>query len=208
MYVGLNGVPYPVTSYPNTTNPCTLNSQVPRIAVEFDTLHLWEEDDRQRRKLSRDKEIPSHVRSVSTSHTQMVQQRLIVEQRRRAQNRASQRAFRDRKEQHVKNLESELKELGGKYKDLEKSYDSLNSSHNSLKTEMKRLTTENEVLRSTHREGFIDSITPSPGEINEECSALFGESVFNFGNELEIIGTSSPGEIPEDLDKPNEKKRA
>ena len=43
-------------------------------------------------------------------------------QRRRAQNRASQRAFRERKEQHVKEVEAKLAEVEAKYESLEEKY--------------------------------------------------------------------------------------
>ncbi|KAK5078211.1 hypothetical protein LTR64_003382 [Lithohypha guttulata] len=42
--------------------------------------------------------------------------------RRRAQNRASQRAFRERKEKHVKGLEYQLEDLHEKHQDLLQSY--------------------------------------------------------------------------------------
>lgn len=47
---------------------------------------------------------------------------LTISQRRRAQNRASQRAFRERKEKHVKGLEHQLEELHEKHQDLLQSY--------------------------------------------------------------------------------------
>lgn len=43
-------------------------------------------------------------------------------QRRRAQNRASQRAFRERKDRHLKGLEYQLENLGEKHHDLMQSY--------------------------------------------------------------------------------------
>jgi hypothetical protein len=188
MYAGLNDISYSAASYPNTTNPYAFDGQVPRIAVEFDARHLWEEADRQRRKLSRDKEIPPHVHSASLPRIPMAPNKwLIIKQRRRAQNRASQRAFRDRKEQYVKNLENQLKELGEKYKDLEKSYDDLNSSHDALKTELKRLTTEIELLRSTPGDDLSALLTPSP---EQTSSVFFGEGVFDFGNGMENINTA------------------
>ncbi len=67
-------------------------------------------------------------------------------QRRRAQNRASQRAFRERKEKHVKGLEFQLESLHEKHQDLLQSYtkqvDSivkLNSKIAHLQTELKTL---------------------------------------------------------------------
>lgn len=79
-------------------------------------------------------------------------------QRRRAQNRASQRAFRERKEKHVQHLEHELEELENKHRTLEKSYTDLDSTHAQLKQEVKQLRSELESVKSS-REGSISEPT-------------------------------------------------
>ena len=60
-------------------------------------------------------------------------------QRRRAQNRASQRAFRDRKEKHMRELEQRLNELEGRHTNLSRSYESLQHEYSSVKQELDRL---------------------------------------------------------------------
>lgn len=82
---------------------------------------------------------------------------LTTPQRRRAQNRASQRAFRERKEKHVQHLEHELEELEKKHRDLAKSYTDLDSTHGKLKWEAKQLKAELESLKSS-RESSIASM--------------------------------------------------
>ena len=67
-------------------------------------------------------------------------------QRRRAQNRASQRAFRERKEKHVQQLEQQLSDLESKYEHLTQSYTDLGSAHQKLKREVKHLRSELEIL--------------------------------------------------------------
>ena len=68
-------------------------------------------------------------------------QRLTVPpQRRRAQNRAAQRAFRERKEKHAKDLESQLAALTEKYRNLESSHTELNAAYNKLRKTIELLT--------------------------------------------------------------------
>jgi len=65
-----------------------------------------------------------------------------AQSRRKAQNRAAQRAFRERKERHVKDLEAKLSAL-------ESSTHSLQSDNERLKLALQRARTENEILRAT-----------------------------------------------------------
>lgn len=60
--------------------------------------------------------------------------------RRRAQNRAAQRAFRERKEKHAKDLESQLAALTEKYRSLESSHTELNAAYNKLRKTIELLT--------------------------------------------------------------------
>ncbi|KAJ6138528.1 hypothetical protein N7471_005014 [Penicillium samsonianum] len=65
-----------------------------------------------------------------------------AQSKRKAQNRAAQRAFRERKEQHVRDLEE-------KVSSLEQASDTLQADNERLKRELARFTTENEILRAT-----------------------------------------------------------
>ncbi|KAI1322639.1 hypothetical protein F5Y16DRAFT_415823 [Xylariaceae sp. FL0255] len=65
-----------------------------------------------------------------------------AQSRRKAQNRAAQRAFRERKERHVKDLEAKLASL-------EAAQSQTATENEKLKREMQRMSTENEILRAT-----------------------------------------------------------
>ncbi|KAK3311419.1 uncharacterized protein B0T15DRAFT_74802 [Chaetomium strumarium] len=65
-----------------------------------------------------------------------------AQSRRKAQNRAAQRAFRERKERHVKELESRLLQL-------EQAKQEAVSENEKLKRDLQKISTENEILRAT-----------------------------------------------------------
>ncbi|KAI9805377.1 MAG: hypothetical protein M1833_005831 [Piccolia ochrophora] len=65
-----------------------------------------------------------------------------AQSRRKAQNRAAQRAFRERKERHVKELEQKLTTL-------EQNSTTLVADNERLKRELQKVATENEILRAT-----------------------------------------------------------
>lgn len=66
-------------------------------------------------------------------------------QRRRAQNRAAQRAFRERKEKHARDLEVQLSALSEKYNKLEMSHTELNAAYEKLRKTMELLTQDDDV---------------------------------------------------------------
>ncbi|KAK7515826.1 hypothetical protein BKA81DRAFT_306276, partial [Phyllosticta paracitricarpa] len=82
-----------------------------------------------------------------------------AQSRRKAQNRAAQRAFRERKERHVRELEAKLSAL-------ESSTHSLQSDNERLKLLLQRAKTENEILRATsgNARGVGGDPLPSPTE--------------------------------------------
>lgn len=65
-------------------------------------------------------------------------------QRRRAQNRAAQRAFRERKEKHARDLEVQLNELTTKYRSLETSHAELTAAYDKLQKTLSLLTEKEE----------------------------------------------------------------
>ncbi|MCJ1282126.1 hypothetical protein MMC26_001449 [Xylographa opegraphella] len=65
-----------------------------------------------------------------------------AQSRRKAQNRAAQRAFRERKERHVKDLENKLNSLSAHST-------TLLTDNERLKRELQKLATQNEILRAT-----------------------------------------------------------
>ncbi|KAK3614419.1 hypothetical protein LTR56_027267 [Elasticomyces elasticus] len=80
-----------------------------------------------------------------------------AQSRRKAQNRAAQQAFRERKERHVRDLEANLKLLA-------RTTSSLRSDNERLNLVLQRVQTQNEILRATvsfspasnHPRGFVD----------------------------------------------------
>ncbi|KAL2014181.1 hypothetical protein VTN00DRAFT_1706 [Thermoascus crustaceus] len=70
-----------------------------------------------------------------------------AQSRRKAQNRAAQRAFRERKERHVRELEQKLS-------DLEQASNTLHADNERLKRELAKYATENEILRATSNAGI------------------------------------------------------
>ncbi|KAI9889514.1 MAG: hypothetical protein M1814_005208 [Vezdaea aestivalis] len=78
-----------------------------------------------------------------------------AQSRRKEQNRAAQRAFRERKERHVKDLEQKLN-------GLEESSQALTTENERLRAELQRISTENEILKATssHAAGGSGLATP------------------------------------------------
>ncbi|KAI0476096.1 hypothetical protein GGR56DRAFT_674599 [Xylariaceae sp. FL0804] len=66
-----------------------------------------------------------------------------AQSRRKAQNRAAQRAFRERKERHVKDLEAKLATL-------EAAQSQTATENQKLKRDLQKISTENEILRATN----------------------------------------------------------
>ncbi|KAI4108542.1 MAG: hypothetical protein L6R37_000978 [Teloschistes peruensis] len=83
--------------------------------------------------------------------------------RRRAQNRASQRAFRERKEKHVQALETQLSALEDRHRDLQ-------ASHEQMGDKNERLVCEVEGLREE-----IRGAGGAGGGMNDFDAAVFGE---------------------------------
>ncbi|MCJ1374517.1 hypothetical protein MMC20_005749 [Loxospora ochrophaea] len=109
------------------------DAQSPTPSVEFtDLTSLHHEDRRKKRSGSvRDKQ------TISTMHM-----------RRREQNRASQRAFRERKEKHTQELQQQLDEMKKKYQKLMKSYDDLGTVNAKMRAEMDELREKAKVSQS------------------------------------------------------------
>jgi len=134
------------------------------IPVELKIEGLYEDYDRRRKKDGNEKIVSGHVHS-----------------RRRAQNRASQRAFRDRKEKHMRELEQQLGELEGRHNDLSQSFDSLQVEYTSVKHQLEGLREENARLQGSSRSYQAKEYEESNGEILDPL--LFDVSAFCFEQE-------------------------
>ncbi|KFG85546.1 bZIP transcription factor (Fcr3) [Metarhizium anisopliae] len=80
-----------------------------------------------------------------------------AQSRRKAQNRAAQRAFRERKEKHVKDLEAKLAHM-------EAAQQQASVENERLKRDLQKVSTENEILRATSSvtNGHHISHSPEP----------------------------------------------
>ncbi|ODA78700.1 hypothetical protein RJ55_06082 [Drechmeria coniospora] len=78
-----------------------------------------------------------------------------AQSRRKAQNRAAQRAFRERKERHVKDLEAKLANLQAAQQKTE-------VENERLKRNLQKVSTENEMLRATSSMGMGVQGTHAP----------------------------------------------
>ncbi|MCJ1446005.1 MAG: hypothetical protein MMC23_006510 [Stictis urceolatum] len=106
----------------------------PAPVVEFTDLTApYNEDRRRRRTQTKDKQ------AISSMHM-----------RRRAQNRASQRAFRERKEKHAQDLQRQLDELETRHKALQGSYNELGSTNKKLADELDVLRNRISVAQASH----------------------------------------------------------
>ncbi|KAK2764446.1 hypothetical protein FQN54_009140 [Arachnomyces sp. PD_36] len=113
-----------------------------------------------------------------------------MHQRRREQNRASQRAFRERKEKHVKGLQDQLESLQEKHQSLVQSYSQQANKVVELNERIGELTQEINVLRRPYNEApasFANGCDglPLPGEFGDisatdflltEADACYGEN--------------------------------
>jgi len=140
-YINFDGMNWP--AYPDTIQYLEPRQATPKI--EFTDLTApYHEDRRRRRSTStRDKD------AISNMHM-----------RRRAQNRASQRAFRERKEKHVQHLEHQLEDLELKHNKLMKSYSEMDHSNDKLKREVQKLRAEIESMRLSRDRSMTELMAP------------------------------------------------
>lgn len=89
---------------------------------------------------------PPHAEPVfSSAHSSAPTERThTTSGRRRAQNRAAQRAFRERKEKHARDLETQLSALTDKYNKLEVSHSELNAAYEKLRKTIELLTQDDD----------------------------------------------------------------
>ncbi|KAL8824665.1 MAG: hypothetical protein Q9170_008083 [Blastenia crenularia] len=133
------------TTYPNRLDNQYLHHQSQQQdilnTVEFTDLTAPVHEDRRRRQSTtlQDKQAISNMRIANKTPLQ---------QRRRAQNRASQRAFRERKEKYVNHLEHELETLESKHRELMKSHSNLGEANDKLTQEVETLCSEIKSLKT------------------------------------------------------------
>ncbi|KAI9873249.1 MAG: hypothetical protein M1830_000622 [Pleopsidium flavum] len=153
----LIALPYDLYSYLGDPNAYLLGEQA---GIEVDLTGSTSSDDRD----------PRRRRSALVKEKETISN---MQMRRRAQNRASQRAFRDRKEKHLKDLEHTLEDLGSKHQTLVQSYSNLSVINGQLNEEVEKLTAENENLRSSRDSSILSTLlTP------KDCDGFSGSETF------------------------------
>ncbi|PHH72984.1 hypothetical protein CDD83_4839 [Cordyceps sp. RAO-2017] len=118
-----------------------------------------------------------------------------AQSRRKAQNRAAQRAFRERKEKHVKDLEAKLASL-------EAAQQKTSVENERLKRDLQKMSTENEILRATSAitNGNHSSLSPEPpsvgGPLQYNRTDFYSNVLQNYQNKLPShrVITSDDGE--------------
>jgi hypothetical protein len=121
---------------------------------------------------SSSKQPSSSYYSVSHSAERAFEPSLTVSQRRRAQNRASQRAFRERKERHVKNLEQQLEDLHQRYEEVLHAYALQKEEIANLRAELQGHYVENGTLQVPHNSPLEFASTVRSQSFDAETDAL------------------------------------
>jgi len=100
-----------------------------------------------------------------------------AQSRRKAQNRAAQRAFRERKERHVKDLETKIATM-------EKNSAFVAEENERLKRDLQRAATENEILKATsaHSSRGLSEPLPTAGPMQYSPTDFYSEVLYAHDN--------------------------
>ncbi|CAO2652738.1 Nn.00g021490.m01.CDS01 [Neocucurbitaria sp. VM-36] len=119
---------------------------------------------------------PTHAEPVFTpAHSSATSERThTTSGRRRAQNRAAQRAFRERKEKHARDLEAQLSVLTEKYNKLEVSHSELNAAYEKLRKTIELLTQDDDA-EGEDEDGTTHRRSSSSDTLRKLLEILHGE---------------------------------
>ncbi|KAK1719235.1 transcription factor PAP1 [Colletotrichum lupini] len=109
--------------------------------------------------------------------------------KRKAQNRAAQRAFRERKEKHLKDLETKVEEL-------EKASKDVNSENSQLKAKIDRMTSELNEYKTKIAAMSTRSVSHSKSPMGFGNSAIGNLSDVNFQFEFPKFGVLPGSQMP------------
>ncbi|KAK1689056.1 transcription factor PAP1 [Colletotrichum godetiae] len=109
--------------------------------------------------------------------------------KRKAQNRAAQRAFRERKEKHLKDLETKVEEL-------EKASKDVNSENSQLKAKIDRMTSELNEYKTKIAAMSTRSVSHSKSPMGFGSSAIGNLSDVNFQFEFPKFGVLPGSQMP------------
>lgn len=143
---------YDMYQYGATSAAFYPQSQTSKMTVDYNSAAGIDETDRRRRR--------SGSTSAPAAKDKETIPNMHLQKRRRAQNRASQRAFRERKEKHVKGLEHQLEDLHEKHQDLLQSYTRQADEVSKLNGRISELTAELNTLRTCQDQSFSEMLMP------------------------------------------------
>jgi AP-1-like factor len=113
---------------------------------------------------------------VSSNSCYLAQHQILTYwQRRRAQNRAAQRAFRERKEKHARDLEAQLTVLTEKYNKLEVSHSELNGAYEKLRKTIELLTQDDDAEGEDEEGKKISRRSSNSDTLRKLLDILHGE---------------------------------
>jgi AP-1-like factor len=115
-----------------------------------------------------------HLRSKSSALS-LTAHILTIQQRRRAQNRAAQRAFRERKEKHARDLEAQLSVLSDKYNKLEVSHSELNAAYEKLRKTIELLTQDDDAEGEDEESTIVRRRSSNSDTLRKLLEILHGE---------------------------------
>ncbi|OQN96518.1 hypothetical protein B0A48_17091 [Cryoendolithus antarcticus] len=173
------------------------NSASPTQQQQFSLLSNGSVDSGIALDMDNDLEAMANMHRRSRSGSEDKDNMTPAQTRRKAQNRAAQRAFRERKERHVRDLEAKLNLLTT-------TTTSLQSDNERLKLLLQRAQTENEVLRATasssptrqqfNHPGFVDDPSLLPSSRSTRSTSSDEDSTYDrtrLSNGLISTDTSS-----------------
>ncbi|KAF2877400.1 hypothetical protein BDV95DRAFT_625299 [Massariosphaeria phaeospora] len=120
---------------------------------------------------------PPHVEPVYAQATgpKQIERTHTTSGRRRAQNRAAQRAFRERKEKHARDLEAQLGALNDKYNKLETSHTELNAAYEKLRKTVELLTADEDAEGEDEDDRTIRRKSSNSDTLRKVLEILHGE---------------------------------
>jgi len=163
---------YDMFQYQNTPASFYPPAQSNKIPVEYNNTGTVDQTDRRRRRSGSTAASAKDKETIPNMHL-----------RRRAQNRASQRAFRERKEKHVKGLERQLEDLHEKHQDLLQSYTRQADEVSKLNGRISELTAELTALRSGPDQSFSEMLMPDKFDKFDKFDAFSAHDVLYNGSE-------------------------
>jgi hypothetical protein len=121
--------------------------------------------------------------------------------KRKAQNRAAQRAFRERKEKYLTDMQEQIAQLKQEKKDRE---NELLNENTKLKKELEALKVENQLLRNAYNSRFDLNKIPQQPPIDTTRQEEVKRLPSLFGNEVDLYSAENPAPFSTKLEQMDE----